>query len=84
MITGLPPCRAPIPGPLVETGLSVERVCEVEIAFGEVFGDGEGDGDGETGGEGEGGMVGEGVGDGSGVVDVCVAAEVVGGCCLKP
>ena len=84
MITGLPPCRAPIPGPLVETGLRVERVWAVEIPFAEVFGEGEGDGDGETVGEGEADVVGEGVGDGWTVVDVCVAAEVVCGCCLKP
>lgn len=83
-ITGFPPCRAPIPGPLVETGLSVERVCAVEIPFAEVLGDGEGDGDGETVGVGEGVVVGEGVADGSTVVEICVAAEVVRGCCLKP
>ncbi len=84
MITGLPPCRVPIPGPLVETGSVVERVCAVEIPFGEAFGDGTGDGEGETVGEGDGSVAGEGVGDGSTVVEVCVAAEVVRGCCLKP
>ena len=86
MITGLPPCRAPMPGPLVETGLRVERVCEVEIPLGEVFGDGEGDGDGEGEGETveEDSGVGEGVAGSSTVVEVCVAAEVVCGCCLKP
>ena len=73
-----------MPGPLVETGLRVERVCAVEIPFAGVFGDGEGDGDGETAGEGEGNVVGEGVGGGSTVVEVSVAAEVVRGCCLKP
>ena len=50
---GLPPCRVPIPGPLVEMGSLVARVwavlgdegCEV----------GEGDGDDLTAGDGEGG-----------------------------
>lgn len=85
MITGLPPCRFPIPGPLVETGSSVERVCAVEIPFGAVFGEGEDDGDGEGKGEGEGSVVGEGTGDGS-TADVggCVAADVVGAWRLKP
>src|ERR1041384_3749987 len=55
IITGLPPCRVPIPGPLVETGSPVARVCAVEID-GEAFGDAEGDGDGE----------GEATGDGDG------------------
>src|SRR6185436_9038688 len=55
IITGLPPWRVPIPGPLVETGSLVARVCAVEIdgeAFGDAEGEGEGDGDGEgaTGG----------------------------------
>ena len=84
MITGLPPCRVPIPGPLVETGSRVERVCAVATPFAEVFGDGEGDGDGDTAGDGEGGAVGEGVAGGSTVVEVCVATEVVRVCCLKP
>src|SRR5918994_5576073 len=54
MMTGLPPCRFPIPGPLVETGSVLERVCDVENPVGEGFTDGEGDGDGETVGDGEG------------------------------
>src|SRR6185436_14490045 len=55
IITGLPPCRVPIPGPLVETGCPVARVCAVEI-MGEALGeaDGEEDGDGEASGDGEG------------------------------
>lgn len=61
-ITGLPPCRVPIPGPLVETGSLVERECAVETPFAAVFGDeeGDGEGDGELSGEGEGVMTGEG------------------------
>ena len=57
IITGLPPCRVPIPGPLVETGSPVERVCAVEMvgeALGEAEGEGEGDGDGIGDGDGEG------------------------------
>ena len=54
MITGLPPGFVPIPGPLVDTGLSVVRVCEVEIPAEAVFGDGEGDGDGDGEGSGVG------------------------------
>src|SRR6185295_885749 len=61
IITGLPPCRVPIPGPLVETGSLVARVCAVEIN-GEAFGEAEGDGEGE--GEGEGDETGDGDGDG--------------------
>jgi len=60
IITGLPPCRVPIPGPLVETGSPVERVCAVEMV-GEAFGEVEGEGDGE----------GEGVGDGDGDGSTC-------------
>ena len=56
MITGLPPCRFPIPGPLVETGSLVARVWAVESFSGEGFGDadsdGDGDGEGETSGDG--------------------------------
>ena len=84
MITGLPPCRVPIPGPLVETGLRGERVCAVATPFAEVFGDGEGDGEGESVGDGEGSVVGEGVAGGSTEVEVGVAAEVVRACCLRP
>ena len=61
-ITGLPPCRVPIPGPLVETGSVVARECAVETPLAAVFGDGEGDveGDGELSGEGEAVTTGEG------------------------
>lgn len=83
VITGLPPCRAPMAGPLVETGRVVARVCAVETPSGVVFGDGEGDGEGETVGDGEGSMVEDGIADGSTVVKVCVAAEVVGACLLR-
>ena len=56
IITGLPPCRVPIPGPLVETGSAVERVWAVENFSGDDRGDGatEGEGDGETSGDGDG------------------------------
>ena len=54
MITGLPPCRFPMPGPLVETGSEVARVCDVEMFDGELFGDGEGEGEGDASGDGEG------------------------------
>ena len=64
IITGFPPCRVPIPGPLVETGSLVARVCAVETA-GEAFGEaeGDGDGDGDETGDGDGdGVTGDGVG----------------------
>src|ERR1700741_1206889 len=57
IITGFAPCRVPIPGPLVETGSLVARVCAVEIE-GVAFGEGAAEGDGE--GEGTGDGVGEG------------------------
>ena len=61
IITGLPPCRVPIPGPLVETGSLVARVCAVEIE-GDALGAAEAEGDGEATGDGEGdGANGEGV-----------------------
>ena len=61
IITGLPPCRVPIPGPLVETGSLVARVCAVEID-GDALGAAEAEGDGEATGDGEGdGANGEGV-----------------------
>src|SRR5215213_5685570 len=59
IITGLPPCRVPIPGPLVETGSPVARVWAVDGCDGNGRGDGamdgDGDGDGETSGDGDGG-----------------------------
>ena len=49
IIMGLPPCRVPIPGPLVETGSVLARECAaLGAASTGVFGDGEGDGEGET------------------------------------
>src|SRR3569832_1596892 len=69
-ITGLPPCRVPIPGPLVETGSLVARVWAVAGCEGEAFGDGamddDGDGEGETSGDGDavaGGVAGGGATD---------------------
>src|SRR4029078_5041691 len=56
IITGLPPCRVPIPGPLVETGSLVARVWSVagcETLAGGVV-DGDGDGEGVTAGDGDG------------------------------
>ena len=58
MITGLPPWRVAMPGPLVETGSLVARVCEVGICDGDDLGDGamdgDGEGEGETSGNGDG------------------------------
>ena len=56
-MTGLPPCRVPMPGPLVETGSVVERECDVAKLVGEGFTDGDGDGEGETAGDGEGDII---------------------------
>ena len=53
-MTGEPPRRFAIPGPLVDTGSVVERECDVTTAVGEGFTDGEGDGEGEGEGDGEG------------------------------
>lgn len=75
IITGLPPCRVPIPGPLVETGSAVARVWSVAVC--EVLGDGamdgDGDGEGETSGDGD-GVAGDGA-TGSTVTGDSVAAE---------
>src|SRR6185436_8943985 len=59
IITGLPPCRVPIPGPLVDTGSLVARVwavagCDGGVCFGDGPMDGAGDGEGETSGDGAG------------------------------
>ena len=54
VITGLAPWRLPIPGPLVETGSEVARVCALEVVGAVVLGASEGDGEGETTGDGEG------------------------------
>ena len=74
IITGLPPWRFPIPGPLVDTGSLVERVCAVETFSGDDRGEGaiEGDGEGETSTDGDG--VAEGAATGSTVTGVSVAA----------
>lgn len=82
MMTGLPPCRSPIPGPLVETGSVVARECEVEISVGEGFtdGDGDGDGEGEIAGDGEGAVMTGCAGATDATVSVWVAAEVLRAC----
>src|ERR1044072_6035156 len=82
IITGLPPWRFPIPGPLVDTGSLVERVCAAETLSGDDRGDGavdgDGDGEGETSTDGVG--VAEGAAMGSTVVTgLSVAAEAF--CC---
>ena len=81
IITGLPPWRVAIPGPLVDTGSVVERECEVAVRvdsdFGDSDGDGDGDGEGETTGDGEG--CNSAVGDGTAGAtssEFWVAAEV--------
>jgi hypothetical protein len=52
-ITGFPPCRVPIPGPLVETGSVLARECAaLGVALAEALGDGKGDGEADTDGEG--------------------------------
>ena len=53
-MTGFPPWRLPIPGPLVETGSVVARECDAETVVGEGLTDGDGDGEGGTTGDGEG------------------------------
>lgn len=85
VITRLPPCRLPIPGPLVETGSEVARVCALEVVFAGGFAVGEGDGEGETTGDGEGVeivAVGEAVD--TGVIDDSGAAEASCIGCLVP
>lgn len=74
MITGLPPCRCAIPGPLVETGSLVARVCDVAMPGDEFLGEGEGDADGEGDGDGE--MVGDGEGSATTGVAVMIGATV--------
>ncbi len=87
IITGLPPCRVPIPGPLVETGSLVARVwavagCDGGVGFADVAIDGDGDGEGETSGDGDG--VAGGGAMGSTVTGDSVAAEAFCGCRLRP
>ena len=75
MITALPPCRCAMPGPLVETGSEVARVCDVET-FPGLFGDGDGEGEGETDGDGEGIVTsGDDAGEAT-VTGACVAVDV--------
>ena len=76
-MTGLPPCRFPMPGPLVETGSVVERECDAETAVGEGFSDGEGDGEGETAGKGEGDSATGGTGAGATMFGGGITAEVL-------
>jgi len=81
VITGLAPWRLPIPGPLVETGSEVARVCALEVVVAVVFGAGEGDGEGETTGDGEGvEMLAAGEATATGVSDDSGAAEA---CCIR-
>ena len=80
VITGLAPWRLPIPGPLVETGSEVARVCALEVVVAAVFGAGEGDGEGETTGDGEGVEVAVGEATATGVSDDSGAAEA---CCIR-
>ena len=74
MMTGDPPCRFAMPGPLVETGSVVERECDVAIPVGEGFTDGDGDGEGEGEGDGEGKVT----SGASGTVGVTVLGVVTG------
>ena len=79
-ITGLPPCSVAVPGPLVDIGSVVARVCDDAVAGAiEGFGDGEGDGDGDTLAEGDGSVVSTSSGEaaGAGIFVVSVAADVV-------
>ncbi len=79
-ITGLPPCLFAIPGPLVDTGSSVERVCEVETPEIGIFGEGEGDGEGDGDGDGE--DAGEGDGDGVSATGCSVTVGMFSFCVL--
>ena len=79
IITGLPPCRVPIPGPLVETGSLVARVwavavCDGGVGFCDGVIDGDGDGEGETSGDGDGVA-------GRGVAASTVIGDSVAACC---
>ena len=78
IITGLPPCLFPIPGPLVETGSPVARVWAVADCDGDDFEDGaiEGDGDGEGETSGDGDAVAGGV-TGGGATDSTVTGDSV-------
>src|ERR1043165_10004309 len=83
IITGLPPCRFPIPGPLVDTGSLVARVCAVEIFSGDDRGDGASEGDGD--GEGETSADGDGVAGGAatGWAEAGVSGAAEAFCCWR-
>ena len=76
-MTGFPPCRFPIPGPLVDTGSVVERECDVATLVGEGLTDGDGDGEGETVGDGEGGSTTGCTGAGAMMFGAGIAAELL-------
>jgi len=76
MMTGVPPCRFPMPGPLVETGSVVERECDVAMPVGEGFTDADGDGDGE--GDGEADCEGRVTTGASGAAGVTIFGVVIG------
>ena len=78
-ITGLPPRLVPIPGPLVETGSTLVRECEV-VTRGDAVGVGDGEGEGETDGDGDGAE--EGSCASSGVAAVGISVEACTFCCL--
>ena len=74
-MTGFPPCRFPMPGPLVETGSVVARECDVAKLVGEGFTDG--DGEGETVGDGEGDSTIGGTGAGPTMFGAGITADVL-------
>ena len=76
-MTGFPPCRFPMPGPLVETGSVVERECDVAKLVGEGFTDGDGDGEGESAGDGEGDITNGCTGAGATMSGAGIAADVL-------
>ena len=82
MMTGLPPWCFPRPGPLVETGLVVERECDAEIPVGDGLTEGDGEGEGETVGDGEGDMTTGSTTAGMTTLGTCVAADVLRVCWL--
>ena len=73
-MTGLLPRLAPMPGPLVETGATLEVVCEVATRVGDGFAVGDGDGEGE--------MEGDGDGEGGAGVSSTTATGVFGDACV--
>ena len=76
-IVGLAPRLVALPGPLVETGSTLEVVWAVATRAGEGFGDADGDG------EGDGEMDGVGDGGGGGVSWATTTGTIgIGGCSL--